>query len=197
MQTTSWHRSTLTFAGSAAAVLLSACADSPALAPHAVVAGAPAQVAAPVGTLGRQVDLGDCAHLRAPEGSVVAAHLYARGVQLYHWDGAAWLFDGPLADLYADAGFTGGVGTHSAGPIWVHQGGSTVRGSSPVACPVATDAIPWLLLRGTPESDSGPFKGVTAIQRVNTTGGRAPATPGTTPGEVRRVAYTAEYWFYR
>jgi len=197
MQTTGWHRSPLTFPRSAAVALLAACAGESALAPHAAVAGAPAQVAASVGTLGREVDLGDCAHLHAPEGSVMAAHLYARGVQLYHWDGAAWVFDGPLADLYADAQFTGQVGTHSAGPIWVHQGGSTVRGSSPVACPLATDAIPWLLLRATPESDSGPFKEVTAIQRVNTTGGRAPTTPGTTPGEVRRVPYTAEYYFYR
>jgi hypothetical protein len=38
---------------------------------------------------------------------------------------------------------------------------------------------------------------VTYIQRVNTVGGLAPADPGDVPGEVARVPYTAEYFFYR
>ena len=38
---------------------------------------------------------------------------------------------------------------------------------------------------------------MTFIQRVNTTGGIAPAAPGTTVGEEARVPYTAEYFFYR
>ena len=197
MRTRGWHRTTRTLAVSAATVLLAACAAESTLAPHATADEAAATFAVSLGGAGRQVDLGDCTHLRAPEGSIVAAHLYARGVQLYRWNGAAWVFEGPLADLYADAGFTGQVGTHSAGPIWVHNGGGTVRGSAPVACPVAGDAIPWLLLRAAPDEMAGPFNRVTAIQRVNTTGGRMPAAPGTTPGEVREVPYTAEYYFYR
>jgi hypothetical protein len=38
---------------------------------------------------------------------------------------------------------------------------------------------------------------VTFIQRVNTVGGNAPTDPGNFPGEVTRVPYTADYFFYR
>lgn len=118
-------------------------------------------------------------------------------MQIYRWDGTRWLFDSPSAALYADARFTGQVGTHFAGPTWVHFGGSTVRGSSPVACPVDPDAIPWLLLRAASDGDAGVFGRVIAIQRVHTVGGTAPGEPGAVAGEVRRVPYTAEYLFYR
>jgi hypothetical protein len=37
----------------------------------------------------------------------------------------------------------------------------------------------------------------TFIQRVNTVGGKAPADPGDFEGEVVRVPYAAEYYFYR
>lgn len=43
----------------------------------------------------------------------------------------------------------------------------------------------------------GIFHRVTFIQRVNTVGGNAPADPGNVPGEVARVPYTTEYYFYR
>jgi len=32
---------------------------------------------------------------------------------------------------------------------------------------------------------------------VNTVGGKAPTAPGDFPGELARVPYTAEYFFYR
>ena len=35
------------------------------------------------------------------------------------------------------------------------------------------------------------------IQRVNTVGGKAPTAPGDYVGELVRVPYTAEYFFYR
>ncbi|GLC26958.1 DUF3455 domain-containing protein [Roseisolibacter agri] len=185
MHSTRWHRTAHAMRVAAIVASAAACGGERTLGPRE----APA--------FRRGVDLGACGQLRAPEGSVVAAHLYARGVQIYRWNGASWAFEGPSAALYADAGFTGQVGTHFAGPTWVHAGGSTVRGASPVACTVDADAIPWLLLRATPESHAGIFGRVVAIQRVNTVGGRAPGTPGTAPGEVRQVPYTAEYYFYR
>jgi len=37
---------------------------------------------------------------------------------------------------------------------------------------------------------------VTFVQRVNTVGGKAPGTAGTTVGQVDNVPYTAEYYFY-
>ena len=38
---------------------------------------------------------------------------------------------------------------------------------------------------------------VSFIQRLNTVGGKAPARPGAFPGQVARVPYTADYYFYR
>jgi len=46
------------------------------------------------------------------------------------------------------------------------------------------------------EGRPGIFRDVSSIQRVNTVGGRAPTAPGS-PGEVRNVPYSAEYFFYR
>ena len=191
MRTTRRHRPTHALRLAAAAALAAACVGEPPLGPRA------APLADRAASAGRDVELGSCERLRAPAGSVLAAHLYARGVQSYRWNGASWLFEGPSAGLYADARFTGQVGTHSAGPKWVHFGGSTVHGSSPEACAVDPDAIPWLLLRASADPGGGLFKGVTAIQRVHTAGGRMPSGPGAAPGELRQVPYTAEYYFYR
>ena len=58
-------------------------------------------------------------------------------------------------------------------------------------------AIDWLLLRAVETSGPGVFSPVTYIQRVNTTGGKAPTTPGSFIGEVVDAPYTAEYYFYR
>jgi hypothetical protein len=41
------------------------------------------------------------------------------------------------------------------------------------------------------------FKPITSVQRVDTIGGTAPTTPGTSPGDVARVPYSAVYVFYR
>jgi hypothetical protein len=64
---------------------------------------------------------------------------------------------------------------------------------------VTASAIPWLILSAVPTDTVGPgiFARTTYVQRVNTTGGLAPATPPTALGQEARVAYTAEYFFYR
>ncbi|MES2525211.1 MAG: DUF3455 domain-containing protein [Gemmatimonadota bacterium] len=197
MKQTGWHRTTKALLQGAAAIVVTACAGESPLAPRAEMSSrALTSTLTAVEGTGRQVELGTCEQLRAPGGGRLAVHLYAAGVQIYHWDGARWVFDGPSAALYANAGLTGQVGTHSAGPIWVHNGGGTVRGGSPVACAVDPTAIPWLRLRATPDAVAGIFNRVTTILRVNTTGGIMPVGSGT-PGEVRRVPYTAEYYFYR
>jgi hypothetical protein len=184
----------------AAAAVSSACANDAPLglsggaAPGARLA---ASAEATAGTAKRGPDLTGCEHLRAPERSKRVAHMYAKGVQIYRWSGTAWLFAGPSAVLYSDAAGRDQVGTHYVGPTWESSDGSTVRGSSPVPCTVDPNAIPWLLLVGTPGETSGIFRRATSIQRVNTVGGTIPAEPGTTPGEERHVPYTAEYYFYR
>jgi hypothetical protein len=64
-------------------------------------------------------------------------------------------------------------------------------------CTPNASAIPWLKLETVSSEGPGIFNGVTFVQRVNTTGGTAPATPGSFVGEEARVPYTAEYYFYR
>jgi hypothetical protein len=137
-----------------------------------------------------------CQSIQVPAGSELAFHSYALGVQVYKWNGTAWAFVEPVANLYADSGFRGQVGTHYAGPTWESNGGSKVVGKRvpDTGCTPNANAIPWLLLEVV--SHEG-FNSPTFIQRVNTTGGVAPAAPGTTVGQEARVPYTAEYYFYR
>ena len=145
----------------------------------------------------RAPDLGACQNLEVEAGNKVAFHVYAEGVQIYHWNGTSWIFDGPEAVLLADNGGNGQVGIHYAGPTWESVSGSNVRGVVIDRCPSATGAIPWLLLEAVDPQGPGVFQSVTFIQRVNTEGGTAPAEPGAFVGEVADVPYSAEYFFYR
>jgi hypothetical protein len=150
-----------------------------------------------VAAAARTPDLGDCEELQAPAGNTAFFHVYASGVQIYRWDGTTWTFVGPEAELYADPGFHGVIGTHYAGPTWESASGGLVVGSVLERCTAISDAIPWLLLQTTSRQGPGHFAQVTYIQRVNTTGGLAPTTSGSFVGEEVRVPYTAEYFFYR
>jgi hypothetical protein len=99
--------------------------------------------------------------------------------------------------LYANVNANGVVGTHYAGPTWESNSGSYVVGAVEIRCTPDPDAIPWLRLRAVESDGPGIFHRVTYIQRVNTVGGLAPSEPGEFPGDVARVPYTADYFFYR
>jgi len=135
--------------------------------------------------------------LQVPAGNKVAFHVYAEDVQIYRWNGASWTFVAPEAVLFADAGEDGAVGIHYAGPTWESVSGSKVVGMVLERCTPDPDAIPWLWLGAVSNEGPGIFHQVTFIQRVNTVGGNAPTDPGDFPGEVARVPYIAEYFFYR
>lgn len=193
----------------AAAAILTGCSEQAPLAPNqapahsglvGALASAPkAGVFAAVSNLGdpnRGVDLGACQHLQVPAGSQLASRVYAKGVQIYHWNGSIWAFDGPSAVLFADAEGKSTVGTHSAGPIWESMSGGKVAGAILKKCFVDPNSIPWLLLSATPIEGAGVFQQASLIQRVNTVGGNAPSYDGTL-GEEARVPYTTEYLFYR
>jgi hypothetical protein len=131
-----------------------------------------------------------------PEGNKVHFHVYAEGVQIYSWNGSNWVFQAPEAILYdADGNI---VGTHYVGPTWESGSGGKVIGArvNGATSPNA-HSIPLLLLRATATQGPGIFARTTYIQRVNTIGGNAPATPGASVGEAVRISYTAEYFFYR
>ena len=142
-------------------------------------------------------ELGACDRLRAPQGSHLAFHTFARGVQIYRWDGTTWTYVAPEATLSASANGEGVVGKHYAGPTWETNGGSTVSGSVIDRCTPDASAIPWLSLAGYSSNGRSVFVRVTFIQRVNTVGGLLPVVPGTYNGEIARVPYSAEYFFYR
>ena len=92
------------------------------------------------------------------------------------------------------------MGTHGAGPHWAASDGSVVNGTTITQSASPTgDAIPWLLLRATAWSGTtGLFSDVSYVQRLNTSGGKAPATgcDSTSVGTELRVGYAADYYFY-
>jgi len=142
-----------------------------------------------------------CDSLVVPAGHEVAFHVYAVGVQIYTWNGSAWVFVAPSALLYANAGFKGLVGMHfltpGQGPTWKTKSGSQVIGARQAACTPDPTAIPWLKLGAISSHGPGVLNGVDFIQRVNTVGGTAPSAPGTTIGQEADVPYMAEYYFYK
>ena len=140
-----------------------------------------------------------CGSIQVQAGNKLAFHVFARGVQVYIWNGTSWVFDAPRAGLFAEANFFGEVGTHYRGPHWESKSGSKVKAArvTGTGCTPDPTAIDWLLLVSTQTSGPGIFDRTTYIQRVNTTGGLAPSAPGLSVGEVQEVAYTAEYYFYR
>jgi hypothetical protein len=141
-----------------------------------------------------------CDSLQVTDGSQVVFHVYAVGVQIYHWNGSSWVFIAPAANLYADPGHHGQVGIHyltqGQGPTWESNSGSKVIGARVAACTPDATAIPWLKLHAIFSQGPGVFHDVTYVQRVRTVGGIAPSTPGTTVGQEADVPYTAEYYFY-
>jgi len=126
---------------------------------------------------------------------------HAVGVQIYGCNGTAWSLIAPRANLYDDRGKV--IVTHFAGPRWQARDGSTIQGARVDSAP-ATGTIPWLLLSATPVGASGPdadrLTDTTFIQRVNTTGGVAPAAGTCTAeraGDVEEIPYTADYFFWK
>ncbi len=146
------------------------------------------------------------AALQVPVGNQVHLVGHAVGTQNYACTAPnTWTFVGPQATLYDDHGHQ--IATHFAVPgsnppvpEWQANDGSSVVGHKLAAAIVDPTAIPWLLL-GAASTSTGPdggdrLSGTTYIQRVNTTGGLAPATP-CNPGDTANVPYTADYYFYQ
>lgn len=146
--------------------------------------------------------------LQVPDGCRVSSRAFAVGVQIYVGTPSpadatklVWTFAAPEAILYDADGAYLGVHYAFAGPTrpaWQSESGSLVVAARTVP-PVTVDptAIPWLRLDAVQAEGPGIFRRVAYIQRVNTTGGLAPAAPPSRVGEVARIPYTAEYVFFR
>jgi len=131
-----------------------------------------------------------------PVGNKVHFHGFGVGFQVYTWNGISWGSAVPDATLFNCEGV---VATHFAGPSWESNSGSLVVGALPPdgAVIVNTNAIPWLRLKALVAEGPGIFANTSYIQRVNTIGGKAPSAPGAFIGQVARIPYTADYFFYR
>ena len=202
--TTSYHTLGYSLAVVAAAGFIIGCADRTPVAPktrsgsstYTKLSAAEAEAA----SIGRFPDLGECVtHLQVPEGSNISFHVFGVGFQVYRWDGTTWKFSNPEANLFADAGQNALVGTHfsapGANPNWLTVSGSRVIGTVVDKCTPNLNAIPWVKLSAD-NSGTGVFNQTTFIQRLNTVGGLAPTTPGTTVGQEFKSPYTADYYFY-
>ena len=136
-----------------------------------------------------------------PSGHKVFLVAHAEGVQIYSCDvgTGAWTLLAPRAELYAENGKR--LGSHYVGPTWVARDGSYVVGRRVDGVNVDPTAIDWLLLErdtSAAGADGGRLAATTYIQRINTTGGRAPApSECDVTGETAEIAYTADYYFWK
>jgi len=161
------------------------------------------------------------ADLQVPAGSKLILVGHATGTQNYiclpSGSGFAWAFFGPQATLFDSENEQ--VTTHylsanpsengTLRPTWQHSRDSSTVWAAAVASSsdplyVAPGAIPWLKLekRGTQAGPTGGDRltATTYIQRLNTSGGVAPATGcsvATNVGNKAFVPYTADYFFYK
>jgi hypothetical protein len=145
--------------------------------------------------------------IAVPAGHKVFLIAHAVGVQIHTCAvdpaGYRWKFSGPRAELYGANGKL--LATHFGGPTWQARDGSRVMATLDGNGTITVDptAIPWLRLRATSTSagaDGDRLAGTTYIQRIQTTGGLAPAPEtcnGGTVGNVAQIPYTADYAFWK
>ena len=93
------------------------------------------------------------------------------------------------------------MGSHYVGPTWMATDGSYVVGRRVDGVNMDPTAIDWLLLAkdtSAPGADGDRLAATTYVQRVNTTGGRAPAaTECDVAGETAEIPYAADYYFWK
>ena len=147
--------------------------------------------------------------IKVPKDCKLIMHAYAKGVQVYictqdtedtsHY---TWIFSEPRANLYADLNYRKLIGKHyfnpANKPTWEDTDGSTISGAKlQQASSPDSLAIPWLLLKGIIPGGTGKLSQVVYIQRINTKGGKAPATADRQhKGSRLEQPYTAEYLFF-
>jgi hypothetical protein len=134
------------------------------------------------------------------------ATYYAEGVQKYKAQLKSgttqyeWVFVAPDAKLYDKTNKI--VGTHGAGPFWELSPADSVfaQAFTPAKTAPSPDpaSIDWLLLKArTDKTKTGIFANVHYIQRIATTGGKAPLVAPVDGNATTEVGYTAIYRFTR
>ena len=139
--------------------------------------------------------------IQAPANEQFLLQVHAKGDQVYTCkEGVtqfAWTLKAPDAQLLDKDGKP--FGKHFAGPSWEASDGSRVTGKAVANAPSPdADSIPWLLVNIVTHEGTGVLSRATTIQRLNTKGGKAPASgcDGAHAGQEIRVPYSADYLFY-
>jgi uncharacterized protein DUF3455 len=139
--------------------------------------------------------------IQAPAGEQLFLQVHAKGDQVYTCKSEpaqyTWTLKAPDAQLLDKDGKP--FGKHFAGPSWEASDGSRVTGKAVANAPSPdADSIPWLLLNIVNHEGTGVLSRATSIQRINTKGGKAPASGCDVAhaGQEVRVPYSADYLFY-
>src|SRR5271168_2973360 len=139
--------------------------------------------------------------LEPPANEKLLVQVHAKGDQVYTCKNDAgqfsWALKAPDAQLFDKDGKP--FGKHFAGPSWEANDGSKIVGKAAANAPSPdANSIPWLLVTVVSRSGEGSLARVTSIQRLNTKGGKAPASgcdEAHTAQEIR-VPYSADYLFF-
>lgn len=136
-----------------------------------------------------------------PANEQLLLQVHAQGDQIYTCKSDAaqftWTLKAPDAQLFDKDGKP--FGKHFAGPSWEANDGSRVTGKAVAIVPSTdADSIPWLLINILSHDGKGLLSRATTIQRINTKGGKAPASgcDASHVGQVVPVSYSADYLFY-
>ncbi len=139
--------------------------------------------------------------LQPPANEKLLLQVHAKGDQVYTCKSDAaqftWTLKAPDAQLFDKDGKP--FGKHFAGPSWEASDGSRVTGKAVANAPSPdADSIPWLLIKIISHDGNGVLSPATSIQRLNTKGGKAPASgcDASHVGQEVRVPYSADYLFY-
>jgi hypothetical protein len=139
--------------------------------------------------------------IQPPANEQLLLRVHAKGDQIYTCkaDGTqfTWTLKAPDAQLFDKDGKP--FGKHFAGPSWEANDGSRVTGKAVANAPSPdADSIPWLLVNLLSHDGTGVLSRATTIQRLNTKGGKAPASgcDASHVGQEVRVSYSADYLFY-
>ncbi|NOT11759.1 MAG: DUF3455 domain-containing protein [Methylococcaceae bacterium] len=140
--------------------------------------------------------------IRAPSEYSPAVSIHAIGDQIYQCtvtkETYSWVLQGPDAKLLDMNGHQ--VGKHYLGPTWEFNGNNRLGGKIIKRLNVdGNKAIAWLLIKVVTSHGNGLYSGVNFINRINTKGGLAPSIvcDANHLGSEKRVAYTADYIFYK
>lgn len=138
--------------------------------------------------------------LQPPPAERILLQVHAKGDQIYTCNSAGtqftWTLKAPDAKLFEKGGQP--FGKHFAGPSWEAIDGSRVTGKAVANASPDPNSVPWLLVNAISHDGNGVLSPVTSIQRLNTKGGKAPATgcDASHVGQEVRVPYSADYRFY-